>query len=132
MVFWRMARPLEASKYYSARNSSQYQQLSLSGPLCYVTSASCSTLTIYGPHIHVINNNTSKEPKIMVLVRKLVVSCMLNNIQFRATHVAGTNNSQADHLSRLQINTFRAAAPSAEPTPTQLPPSLLPANFSLT
>ena len=39
--------------------------------------------------VHVINNNTSKEPQIMVLVTKLVVSCMLNNIQFRATHVSG-------------------------------------------
>lgn len=63
--------------------------------------------------VYIINKNSSKDTKSMVLVRLSVVSCMLNNIQFRARHIPGVHNILADNLSRLQVDAFRTAAPWA-------------------
>lgn len=81
--------------------------------------------------VHVLNTLTSKEPRVMRLVRKLVVTCMLHNIHFRARHISGHNNVLADSLSRLQVAKFRAAAPWAEAQPTALSVTMQPANWDL-
>ena len=48
--------------------------------------------------VDVINKQTSKESKVMVLVRHLVLTCLRHNILFRAKHIPGFLNLQADHL----------------------------------
>ena len=81
--------------------------------------------------VHILNNNTSKDKTIMVLVRKLVVTCMIHNILFKAIHVAGKLNCLADALSRQQVGLFQEMAPWADPWPTQLPAHIQPSNLSL-
>ena len=81
--------------------------------------------------VHVINSKTSKEVKVMSLVRKFVVHCMLFNIEFKAQHVPGYENTLADKLSRLQVHTFKALAPWARDQPILLPDALQPQNCFL-
>lgn len=53
-----------------------------------------------------VNKQTSREPNIMCLVRRLVLQCLKYNILFQATHLPGVTNILADKLSRLQIDEF--------------------------
>ena len=52
------------------------------------------------------NKQTSREPKIMVLVRKLELNCLKYNILFKAKHIPGILNQECDLLSRLQVDKF--------------------------
>lgn len=52
--------------------------------------------------VHVINNQTCKEKKIMSLVRTMTIALMRNNVILRAKHVPGKKNVIADALSRFQ------------------------------
>lgn len=81
--------------------------------------------------VHILNNNTSKDKKIMVLVRSLVVKCMLNNIMFKAVHIEGKINQLADALSRQQVSRFKELAPWTDQSPTPLPHHIKPSNLSL-
>ena len=49
---------------------------------------------------------TSRNSKIVALVRKLIIRCILCNLQFRAVHIPGYRSVQGDLLSRLQIETL--------------------------
>ena len=79
--------------------------------------------------VYVINKQTTKDPKLLRLLGALVLICLKNNILFRARHIRGTRNILADHLSRLQIERFKALAPGMYPVPTLLPTHLLPENW---
>ena len=79
--------------------------------------------------VSIINRQTSKLSCIMFLVRKLVLRCLHNNIEFKATHVPGKQNHLADALSRFQIPTFLQAAPHCDINPTILRQDLLPESF---
>ncbi|KAK3107485.1 hypothetical protein FSP39_015569 [Pinctada imbricata] len=57
--------------------------------------------------VHIINKQTSKDPVIMKLVRRLVITALKHNILFKATHIPVTTNIASDKLSRLQIKEFR-------------------------
>ena len=82
--------------------------------------------------VHVINKTTSRDPILMVFVRGLVLTCLQNNILFRAQHVPGIHNELADSLSRLQIQRFRQLAPaSVHASPTVVPTHLLPQNWQI-
>lgn len=81
--------------------------------------------------VHIINSCTSKDRRIMTLVRRFVLLSMSFNIHFKASHVSGTLNYLADSLSRQQVSTFHQMAPWAQPHPTPLPPSILPVTFNL-
>ena len=76
--------------------------------------------------VHIINQQTSKDKKVMSLLRKLVLLCLTMNINFTAKHIAGKKNTLADKLSRSQINGFKTLAPWADKTPTPLPVSIRP------
>ena len=71
--------------------------------------------------VDIINSQTSKDIKVMYLIRKLVLSCLRHNILFRAVHIPGINNNLADSLSRLQVELFQALAPKACPFPVSIP-----------
>lgn len=79
--------------------------------------------------VHILNSQTSKDNRIMVLVRRLIVLCMLHNIMFKALHIEGVSNSLADALSRQQVERFRDLAPRADLYPTQLPEHIQPNNL---
>ena len=71
--------------------------------------------------VTIINKQTCKQKHTMNLVRLMVTFCLSNNIVFKAVHVLGVNNGIADALSRLQLDRFRALAPSADLDQTPVP-----------
>ena len=75
--------------------------------------------------VAIINSGHSKAPRIMDLVRYLVLLSMKHNFLIRAQHVPGVSNAIADSLSRFQVQRFRDLAPHADPHPCTIPPSLL-------
>ena len=75
--------------------------------------------------VDIINSQTSRDPTLMNLVRGLVVSAMLHNIDFRAKHIPGKQNIIADGLSRFQVSVF-AVAPWLNKDPDQVPREWLP------
>lgn len=75
--------------------------------------------------VAIINSGHSKVPRIMDLVRFLVLISMKHNFYVKARHVPGVSNEVADALSRFQDARFWAAAPTAERTPCTIPPSLM-------
>ena len=81
--------------------------------------------------VHIINQTSSRDPDIMVLVRRLVLIAMECNIFFKSKWLAGSTNVLPDLLSRKQVQRFRDLAPWAEPQPTALPSDILPATFCL-
>ena len=72
--------------------------------------------------VSVLQNHTSKEPLVMVLVRRLVLHCLQRNLVVRARHILGKENIAADALSRFQMVHFRNACPRARQHPTPIPP----------
>ena len=72
--------------------------------------------------VTVLNKQTSKDKMTMVLMRKLVLVCLKNNIVLNSNHVRGVFNTFSDLLSRLQIVKFKAVCPWANPSPTTIPP----------
>ena len=75
--------------------------------------------------VHVINKTTSKDPNLMILMRRLMLLSLQHNIHFVTKHVPGVNNSAADMLSRLQVTEFQARFPHMEHEPTQVPLELV-------
>lgn len=71
--------------------------------------------------VSIINKQTSRDPLIMGLVRRLVITCLSYNINFRAKHIMGSKNVLADALSRQEIRKFRQKAPWADQIPTDVP-----------
>ena len=71
--------------------------------------------------VHIINNSTSKSPRVMSLVRKLVLLTLQHNIQVHATHIPTKLNYIAYSISRSQWARFRRLAPGAEQQPTPVP-----------
>ena len=76
--------------------------------------------------MYAINAQSSKEPAVMLLIRKLVLSCMLYNIRFKASHVPGFQNVLADKLSRSQVQEALVIAPWLHNAPTGIPESIHP------
>ena len=67
--------------------------------------------------VAIINQGHSKAPRIMDLVRFLVLISMKHNFFVRARHVPGVSNGIADALSRFQAQRFRDLAPHADQHP---------------
>ena len=81
--------------------------------------------------VDIVNKQTSKHKSVMVLLRDLILSC-LRYILFRARHVPGLQDSQADYISRFQVENFKEIAPEADEFPTTVPANVLPESWSLT
>lgn len=62
----------------------------------------------------------------MDLVRKLVIAALKFNVHFRALHIPGSHKTTADLLSRLQVQQALKRAPHLCPSPTTVPPHMLP------
>jgi hypothetical protein len=76
--------------------------------------------------VEIINSQSCKDAFIMHFVRKLVVTSLVNNILFRAQHIAGRDNKLCDQLSRDMFQEARQTAPWLDTNPTQIPPAWLP------
>ena len=76
--------------------------------------------------VYVINSQTSKDPMLMDLVRKLVVTSMKYNIDFCAKHIPGEKNVTADLLSRFQMERAFKVSPHLKRTPQKIPDDWLP------
>lgn len=79
--------------------------------------------------VHIINATTSKDVNIMAMIRRLIVKCMISNIQIKARHVPGCKNVLADALSRQQVEAFKLQAPEAKASPVQLPQDIQPCSW---
>ena len=82
--------------------------------------------------VDIINQQTSKHPSIMVLIRDLVLSCLRHNVLFHAKHIPGFYNTRADYISRSQVAKFKELSPDVDENPTTIPDNLLPKSWSLT
>lgn len=81
--------------------------------------------------VDVINKKTTKDNKLIVLLRELVLQCLKHNILFRAVHVPGVLNVKADALSRLQVTKFKSLGQGMDHDRTLVPPHLLPESWPL-
>ena len=75
--------------------------------------------------VAIINSGHSKAPRVMDLVRFLVLISMKYNFLVRTRHIPGARNEIADALSRFQVQCFRELTPGADQTPCTIPPSLM-------
>lgn len=75
--------------------------------------------------VHIINKQSSRSGPSMQLLRLLVLTCLENNLLFKAKHIPGHKNGIADALSRGQLHRFRALAPVADSCPTEIPDPIL-------
>lgn len=71
--------------------------------------------------VSILNKKSSKSKLVMQLLRPLILICMQNHIQFKASHVEGTLNVKADALSRCQWQRFREVAPMADSHGQEIP-----------
>lgn len=71
--------------------------------------------------VPVLSKKTTKEHRVMSLVRRLVLACLKYNILISARHVAGSINQAADALSRLQLDKFYKLCPDANVHPSVIP-----------
>jgi hypothetical protein len=72
----------------------------------------------------IITKKSSRSPRVMSLVRKLVFACLKFNILIKTEHIPGNLNSLADSLSRCDLQEFRKLCPAAEDTPCAIPSNL--------
>ena len=71
--------------------------------------------------VHVINSQTSKDTKVMFIIRELVLLCLCRNIQVKAVHIRGVDNKLADALSRAKFDEFFDLFPDAIERPVPIP-----------
>jgi hypothetical protein len=74
--------------------------------------------------VEIINKQTSKCPRVMDLVRPLVLKCMKLNTIIKAKHIPGVKNIVADAISRFNTQVFRLNTPAADRLLTEIPPFL--------
>lgn len=79
--------------------------------------------------VSVINKQSTADPILMFLVRKMVMLLLKHNIWLKASHIAGHDNSEADALSRGRIDLFQVLHPSAVASPSTIPPVWNPDNW---
>lgn len=75
--------------------------------------------------VAVLKSGTSRDKSLMVLLRYLTMLAIRHSFSFTASSVQGKANPVADALSRFQFQRFRRLEPHADPTPSQIPASLL-------
>ena len=73
-----------------------------------------------------INKTTSSCKNCLVLIRKLVLHSLKNNVRVFAKYISSKNNRKADLLSRLRVATFLQENPTCDKTPTPTSSELWP------
>jgi hypothetical protein len=80
-------------------------------------------IRIGGPKL-IKHKKSSKSPKVMSLVRKMVLACLESNILLKAEHISGRLNSLADSSSRCDFQKFRRLSPDADQDQYAIPSHL--------
>ena len=83
------------------------------------------------PIVHTINNLTTKNKKVMCLIRMLMICLLKNNITLFAKHIPGKQNVVSDFLSRQQASIPFLKHHALSPSPIIIPDALRPQNFKL-
>ena len=73
-----------------------------------------------------VNRSSSQCGKCLILLRKLTLLCLRNNLRIFLKYVAGKTNLRADNLSRIKIQKFKQITPNANEKPDPLPEELWP------
>ena len=81
--------------------------------------------------VHVINNMSSKNSKIMSLLRPMILALLEYNISFKAVRVAGKTNVLCDRLSRGQVSAKLLLRFGMAQSPTTVPQRLRPENWRI-
>ena len=71
--------------------------------------------------VAVLNTKSSKNVRVMTLLRFIVYWSMIGNFNIKAFHISSGNNCIADALSRGQFQKFKELAPEAETLSTVVP-----------
>ena len=71
--------------------------------------------------VSVLNKQSSKSKRLMILVRKFVLFSMMLEIVFKAVHISTYHNGIADSISRMQWTRLRQLAPEAAVDPEPIP-----------
>ena len=61
----------------------------------------------------------------MIILRKLVLTCISNNILIRAVHIPGISNIIPDLISRQQVQKAKSLAPYLQKEPEVIPEHLM-------
>ena len=80
--------------------------------------------------VDIWRKGTCRCPNLMSLVRAFYFCATSNYFNLSITHIPGARNHIADHLSRLSMQAFRRAAPTANPLPTPVTTPVLPTTAS--
>ncbi|XP_053405702.1 uncharacterized protein LOC123536155 isoform X1 [Mercenaria mercenaria] len=76
--------------------------------------------------VDIINKKSSRNNRVMCLIRQLTLSLLLNNIQVKAVHISGKVNQISDAISRFQWTRLWSLLPDqASRIPTQIPETFL-------
>ena len=79
----------------------------------------------------IINKQTSKDDKIMKILRPLVLTLLLNNIKFKAIHIPGVTNVLPDCISRQKVTPKLLEQHAMDLLPSKIPVYLKPENFEI-
>ena len=71
--------------------------------------------------VTIINKQTSKSKRVMLLLRPFVMKCMLNNILFNEVYIPTKCNSIADSITRKQWQLFKQDAYQVQTRPLTAP-----------
>ena len=72
-----------------------------------------------------VNRLHARDPQASHMLRCLAYLQALYDCRFRAVHVAGSKNTEADHLSHDRVTSVRRQHPQASPAPSLAPPFLV-------
>ena len=81
--------------------------------------------------VYALNSQTSKNKRVVQLLRHLIVILLINNIRFQALHIPGKKNILCDKLSRQQMTPSLLKVFRMEPLPVPVPVCLLPHSCAL-
>ena len=73
-----------------------------------------------------MNNNSSKCKNCMVLIRLIVLHQLIYNVHIKVKYVKSSENTLADHLSRMSIREFKRIAGDIDDMPTPIPSQIWP------
>ena len=76
--------------------------------------------------VNMLNSQTSPDPILLAMLRKIIVISMLHNIVFISQYIPGKMNIVSDHLSRLQVDKARQTQPGLEKEPEKILETWLP------
>ena len=115
---------------YSITVLETYPVLAIIGTFCYrLRNSHINFHTDNMGVAYILNKQTSKNQTIMIMIRKLVLILLENNITLTARHIPGNTNYICDLLSRKQVPAEVLREQGLKVSATPIPPQLLPENL---